>query len=124
MKKMAFPLLFLLVFTTLIKAQPVTDSKNSRNPLVGLTGKVMDAKTGEALAGASVYFPDLRIGGIADDKGAYKIQNIPTGTFLIEVSYQGYSSFTETIELSGNVQKDFALSPSYIENQAITVMGV
>jgi iron complex outermembrane receptor protein len=91
---------------------------------LSLTGKITDIKTGEGLAGASLYFPDLRTGGVADAKGVYKIQNIPKGKYLLEITYLGYSSVIETIELTGDIQKDFSLTPSYIENQAVTVMGV
>src|SRR4030095_14116980 len=91
---------------------------------LSMSGKITDAKTGDPLAGASIYFPDLRIGGAADNKGVYKIQNIPQGKYLLEITYLGYSSIVETVELTGDVQKDFFLTPSYIENQAVTVMGV
>jgi len=91
---------------------------------LSMSGKITDAKTGDPLAGASIYFPDLRIGGAADDKGVYKIQNVPQGKYLLEITYLGYSSIVETVELTGDVQKDFSMTPSYIENQAVTVMGV
>jgi iron complex outermembrane receptor protein len=91
---------------------------------LSMSGKISDAKTGDPLAGASIYFPDLRIGGAADDKGVYKIQNIPQGKYLLEITYLGYSSIVETVEVTGDVQKDFSMSPSYIENQAVTVMGI
>jgi iron complex outermembrane recepter protein len=91
---------------------------------LSLSGKITDAKSGEPLAGASVYFPDLRVGAMSDDKGIYKIQNIPQGKYLLEISYLGYSSVVETVDLIGDVQKDFSLTSSYIENQAVTVMGV
>ncbi|MDX2048146.1 MAG: TonB-dependent receptor [Chitinophagaceae bacterium] len=89
-----------------------------------LSGKITDAKTGEPLAGATIYFPDLRTGGSSNQQGFYKIQNIPQGKHLVEISYQGYASVVETIELNGDMQKGFALSASYIENEAVTVTGV
>src|ERR1043166_411561 len=89
-----------------------------------LNGKITDSKTNLPLAGASIFFPDLRIGGTCNEQGIYKIQNIPEGKYLLEVSYLGYSSIVETIDLKGNMQKDFSLASTYIENQAITVMGI
>src|SRR5258705_1716255 len=115
MKSIRYILFFVALFL-LVNASAQTK--------LSLSGKITDIKTGETLAGASVYFPDLGTGGISDDKGAYRIQNIPQGKYLLEISYLGYSSITETIALNGDVQKDFSLTPSYIENQAITVMGV
>ena len=36
----------------------------------------------------------------------------------------GYSSITEHIRLSGDLQKDFALWPAVLENEGVTVTGV
>lgn len=91
---------------------------------ISFTGKITDANTNEPLARASVYFPDLRRGTLTNDAGIYTIQNISSGSYLVEISYAGYASIIETITLSGNVQKDFALSPSVIENSGVTVTGV
>ncbi|HMK24463.1 MAG TPA: TonB-dependent receptor [Chitinophagaceae bacterium] len=91
---------------------------------ISLTGKVTDAKTGEALAGASVYFPDLRTGAACNNEGIYLISNISAGKYLVEVSHLGYSSIIETVEASSNAQKDFILNPSVVENEAVTVTGV
>jgi iron complex outermembrane receptor protein len=126
MKKITLYILFLFTGAgnVLNLAAQELQNRSGKSIKVTLSGKISDAKTGEALAGASVHFPDLRIGAVSDDKGIYKIQNIPQGIFLIEVSYLGYASIVESIDLNGNVQKDFTLSPSYIENQAVTVMGV
>jgi iron complex outermembrane receptor protein len=89
-----------------------------------LSGKIKDSKTGEPLEGASIYFPDLKIGGTSNAQGEFKIQNIPEGKYLLEVSYLGYASILETIELKGNIQRDFALDPSFIESEGVTVTGV
>lgn len=91
---------------------------------VSFTGKVTDAKTGEVLAGASVLFPDLKVGGTTNREGIFRLQNIPSGKYLVEVSFTGYASIVESIELNGNTQKDFTLSRSYAENEAVTITGV
>ena len=89
-----------------------------------LSGKVTDAKTGESLAGTTIYFPDLRTGVASANDGTFSISSIAAGKYLIEISHLGYSSLIETIELSGSMQKDFVLNPSVIENEAVTVTGV
>ena len=42
----------------------------------------------------------------------------------MEVTYLGYSPATETIDINGDLQKDFSLSPAVVENQGVTVTGV
>ncbi len=115
-----------LHFNSLLGQQLVNPVQSTKNELekVTLSGKITDAKTGDALTGATIYFPDLRIGGFSDAQGNYKIQNLPQGRYLLEVSFTGYASVIETIELNGNVQKNFALNVSYIETDAVTITGV
>jgi iron complex outermembrane receptor protein len=96
----------------------------SRSIKVTLSGKITDAKSGEPLAGASIYFPDLRTGSTSDAQGVYRIQNISGGQYLVEISFIGYASIVEEIGLNGNTQKDFALNPSVIEGESVTVTGV
>ncbi|HEX2630930.1 MAG TPA: TonB-dependent receptor, partial [Chitinophagaceae bacterium] len=91
---------------------------------VTLSGKITDAKTNEALPGASVYFADEKIGVVADASGKYVISNIPDGHHVIEISYSGYATIVEHIELSANTEKNYALSSVVTEQQAVIVTGV
>ena len=44
-----------------------------------LSGKVLDAKSGEPLVGASVWTEKIGRGGITDGEGNFTILNLPTG---------------------------------------------
>jgi iron complex outermembrane receptor protein len=89
-----------------------------------LTGKVTDVQSKGPLAGATVYVHEARVGAVTDNNGMYKIQNLPSGKFLVEVTYAGYGSVTETIDIKADIEKDFSLSPEVVENQGVTVTGV
>jgi len=91
---------------------------------VTLFGKVMDAKTGELLPGASVYFADDKIGTIADSNGKYVLSNIPLGHHVIEVTHAGYATLVEHLELNSDMEKDFRLSSIVVENQGVIITGV
>jgi iron complex outermembrane receptor protein len=95
-----------------------------RNTGAVLSGKITAVKTQSALAGATVYIPDLRRGTTANENGEYVFNNLPAGKYLIEVSFIGFASIVETVDIFGNTEKDFALNPSFIENETITVTGV
>jgi iron complex outermembrane receptor protein len=115
MKPKKYKLFFVtLFFLTNISAQTK----------ISLTGKVTDAKTGEPLAGATIYFPDLRTGAACNSEGVYTISNIASGKYLVEVSHLGYASVIETIETGSSTQKNFKLNVSVIENEGVTVTGV
>ncbi len=116
---------FSLSFLSL-RAQTKEGSRSGRkqNAKVSVSGTVTDLKTGEALAGASIYFSDLKSGSVSNDKGQYRIINLPPGRYLVEVSFLGYTSQIDQVDLNGDVQKDFVLNPSVVENEAVTVTGV
>ncbi|MEO7312525.1 MAG: TonB-dependent receptor [Chitinophagaceae bacterium] len=89
-----------------------------------LAGKITDAATGKPLAGASIYFADLKVGGMADGEGNYRLPYVPAGSFIAEISYLGYSSLAETVVINGDSKKDFSLSGTAAEQNNVTVTGV
>jgi|CXWL01.1.fsa_nt_gi iron complex outermembrane receptor protein len=91
---------------------------------VTLTGKITDAKTGEVLPGASVYFADDKIGASADVNGKYVLSNIPSGHHVIEISHAGYATLVEHLELNSDMERDFKLSSVLVENQGVIITGV
>lgn len=88
-----------------------------------LSGRVADEK-GKPLAGASVFLHDVKAGAIADANGNYSIAPVNRGSYLVEVTYQGYASQIVPVTLNGNMTKDFTLNPTAVEQEAVTVTGV
>ena len=89
-----------------------------------LTGIVADAKTNTPLAGASVYIPDSKLGVVTDSLGKFTIKNLPTGTFLIEIKYEGYKTITQIIILKETDSKqNFLLQESVTEVTEVVVTG-
>lgn len=89
-----------------------------------LTGKVADAKNNASLQGASVYIPDLKLGVATDSLGNFLIKNLPTGTFLVEVSFEGYKTITQTIVLKeSELTQNFLLKETTTEVIEVVVTG-
>lgn len=88
------------------------------------TGQVTDAKTGKPIEAASVYIADIRIGSSTDAEGRFSIRNIPAGKHLVEVSHIGYNTIVESIDFSIDIKKDYTLTGSVVENNAVVVTGV
>lgn len=89
-----------------------------------LQGKVLDITTGKPLAGATIYLHEAKTGTIAGNDGSYKTAEVPAGKYLVEVSFVGYSSYLEVMNIEGAVKHDFKLKYSVLENEAVTVTGV
>ncbi len=89
-----------------------------------LSGKITDVTTGLPLAGASVILVDAKFGTSTDSEGRYSFKNVPEGHLLLEISFTGYRSVIEHVDVAGTVEKDFALKSSVVENEAITVTAV
>lgn len=89
-----------------------------------LQGKVLDVSTGKPLAGATIYLHEAKTGTIAGNDGTYKTPEVPAGKYLVEVSFVGYSSYLEVMNIEGAVKHDFKLKYSVLENEAVTVTGV
>ncbi len=91
---------------------------------VKLSGRITDARTGEPLPGAYVYFVDDKIGGSADANGYYEVAEIPSGHQVVEISHTGYANLVVHLELKSDTKMDFALTTVIAENQGVIVTGV
>jgi iron complex outermembrane recepter protein len=88
-----------------------------------LTGRITDGITGDAIPGAVIYIPDLKTGAIADKNGNYKLDNLPGATFIIQVSFLGYRSISEKVNLSLTRSVNFVLEQAITEMNEIVVTG-
>ena len=91
---------------------------------VSFSGTITDAVTKLPLPGASVYISDIKTGVIANENGEFRFSNIPAGHHLLEISYIGYTSIVEHIDIEIDFQKNFELQPAVIENRGVIVTGV
>jgi len=89
-----------------------------------LTGKITDKNTGEALFGVDVYIPDLKTGAASGVDGTYKIENLPPSKVSVRVSFIGYKTIVQTIDLAVVTQMDFVLEESHIDINEVVVTGM
>jgi iron complex outermembrane recepter protein len=88
-----------------------------------LTGKVTQ-RSGDPLAGASIYIPDLKMGVVSDTGGNYRFNALPSGRYLVEVNYVGFKTLTRTVTVNGAITLDFALSDEIAEESPVVVTGL
>jgi TonB-dependent receptor len=95
------------------------DSKSGR-----LTGKVVDAETGEALVGANVVLEGTTLGAACDIEGNYRINNVPPGEHTLVFSMIGYAKvrLTAVKAVAGQVAKhDVALKPEILQATEVVI---
>lgn len=90
-----------------------------------LSGQITDKTTRSPLAGATVYLPNLRKGGLTDTLGRYRILNIPDGSHKLDVRLLGYKTQTRNVRLlNGETTADFILAPEAAQLQEVVVTGL
>lgn len=88
-----------------------------------LSGRITD-EHGEALAGATVFIPELNKGTISATDGSYRLGNLPAGKLKVQYSFVGYLNQVLTLEPEGReVVQDIQLELSVIEADEVVISG-
>ena len=91
--------------------------KTTDLPKNSFNGLVTDKQTGNPLAGASIYLHEVKMGAVTDANGKFLITDIPSGKYLLEISFQGFSTLIETFEISGNLSRNYALVETFAQTR-------
>jgi len=83
-----------------------------------LSGKIVDAGTGEGLIGASVAVEGTSLGAATDLDGNFIFQNLPAGTYTLNIRYIGYEEIDRQVNITGGETTRIT-----IEMQPETVLG-
>ncbi|MEX2478198.1 MAG: TonB-dependent receptor [Gracilimonas sp.] len=89
-----------------------------------ITGKVTDSKTGEPLIGATIILEGTELGDATNSDGRYTINNIPTKTYNVKVSYVGFveqTKFNVVVRSEGNIDLNFQLEEQVSELDEINI---
>ncbi len=87
-----------------------------------LSGKITDFDTGDALPGASIQLTGSVRGTTSGGSGAYALRNVPAGTYEVRVSYVGFETSIQTVDLrSGDAALNAALHRSTYQADEVVV---
>lgn len=100
MKKYLTAVAFCLLVSTPLLAQRHT-----------ISGYITDAVSGEKLIGANIYLKDNLTGTSSNNYGFYSL-TLDKGVYELVVSYVGYATHIETIDLNSDIRNSFELDPS------------
>ncbi len=85
-----------------------------------LSGYVKDSKTGETLIGATIIAVEKQAGATTNAYGFYSL-TLPAGRYVFRVSFLGYSTKTDTIELKADLRRDYELSEENLQLSEVEI---
>ena len=112
-KRILLPFLLFLMTTNIIFAQSGK-----------ISGKVVDAATGEALVGVNVLIQGTTMGAATDPDGSYFIINVTPGIYTVRASMIGYTKVSQTnvnVIIGQTTTLDFQLSQSTVSTEEVVV---
>jgi len=123
--KLLYSILALFIYTTTFANVPAIENKIIKDDVLGtLTGTITDKADGKPIPGATISIPDLRIGTVTDANGKYTIGQLPKGIYLLQVSFVGYATFNQRVDLTKTTKLDVILQASSIEAAEVVITGV
>jgi outer membrane receptor protein involved in Fe transport len=100
--------------------------KRPTPPATGaVIGAVVDAKTKEAVRGATVTVEGAHQSAFTDDSGRYRITNVPPGTYTVSARRIGFARQTQpvSVEADGEVTVNFELEEAASKLDEVIVAG-
>ncbi|WP_118975119.1 TonB-dependent receptor [Taibaiella koreensis] len=87
---------------------------------VSLSGYIKDASSGENLIGAAIYVKESQTGITSNAYGFYSI-SLPADSYSISVTYLGYNTLTQTVNLIESKSLNIDLEPEGKEMEEVVV---
>ena len=91
-----------------------------------IAGKVVDARTGEAIVGANIVVEGTQTGAASNFEGFFTILSVPPGTYRIRASVLGYTPSTQIdvrVNINQTTQLEFKLSEQAIQAQEVVIVA-
>ncbi len=96
---------------------------NAENLKANVRGKVF-GEDNVPLVGAHVSLPSLERGTVTNNNGEFSFSNIPIGNQRFSVSYIGYESLLQLVDIEGDfVELTFTLKQTAIQTETIVITG-
>ena len=91
-----------------------------------IAGKVVDARTGEAIVGANIVVEGTQTGAASNFEGFFTILSVPPGTYRVRASVLGYTPFTQVdvrININQTTNLEFKLSEQAIQANEVVIVA-
>ncbi len=90
-----------------------------------LIGVVLDADSGDPLAGANIYLEAVNQGTTSEEDGTFLLENLPAGDYRLTVGFLGYREFKSRIHIPAGqtARVEVRLIPTPLLGKEITVVA-
>ena len=90
-----------------------------------LKGFTYDESNGESLPFCTIQLMGTSYGALSDTKGAFVINKIPKGTFVVKVSHLGHTDIYDTVVVRHDttITKRYSLTPASTTLDAVQILG-
>ncbi len=89
-----------------------------------LSGQLVDSAANKPVEGASIYFPQLKLGAVTDANGNYIISSLPKGIYDLEIHAAGYATIIRQVNISANEQLNFKANISYSTLKQVVITSL
>ena len=114
--------IYIILLSLVCMCMPVTADTAAKK--VTLKGRVVDAVDGNAVIGASIYFPELTQGTVTNQNGEYVVKDLPAIRTTIQVSFVGHLTIIETIDLHTTTERNFTMHENNAMLKEVVVTGL
>ena len=123
MKEKILGAFLMLMLPAVCSAGEEPAMKPQKQSDANITGHVVDAKTYEHLAFATIAVKGTTIGIATDATGHYFLKNLPQGRFTLVASSVGYRSAEQTVEISPDktIEVNFSLTEEALSVEEVVV---
>lgn len=84
---------------------------------------VITTDKGEPMPFASLYIDDMKKGVIADSEGRYSVLQVPEGKHTVRVSYIGYETHNQEIDMQGrDIVANFKLKEETVSLEELVIL--
>ncbi len=92
-------------------------------PQFSVSGKITDKENGNPLSGAHIFVQGTRFSTSSSDDGTYSIAGLKPGSYKFKVTFIGYNSLVQEVDMSESITIDFVLEYSPILSDEVIVQS-
>ena len=82
---------------------------------------VVQSEAGEEMLGAYVILKDTKYATSSNHEGRFKFEDLPSGKYLLKVSFVGYETYSKEIDLESDNYLEITLKEGIIKGEEVII---